>query len=114
MSRKTISKAMREKVYNKYNGHCAYCGCDISIKEMQVDHINAHYLGGTDEIDNYMPACRPCNFYKSTFGIDVFRERLQTTLLDNLKNTFNYKMLVKYGLIKEDVKPIVFYFEKFN
>ena len=34
-----ISKKTREIVYNKYNGHCAYCGCEIEMKDMQVDHI---------------------------------------------------------------------------
>jgi len=34
-----VSKAMRQNVYNKYNGHCAYCGCHINYKDMQVDHI---------------------------------------------------------------------------
>lgn len=27
--RKTISKKIRKNVYQKYNGHCAYCGCSI-------------------------------------------------------------------------------------
>ena len=37
--RKPISKAMRQKVYDKYDGHCAYCGRKIKMREMQVDHI---------------------------------------------------------------------------
>ena len=28
-----ISKKTREIVYNKYNGHCAYCGCEIEMKD---------------------------------------------------------------------------------
>ena len=39
-----ISKKTREIVYNKYNGHCAYCGCEIEMKDMQVDHIVPKYL----------------------------------------------------------------------
>ena len=39
IKRKTISKKMREAVYDKYNGHCAYCGKKIEYKEMQVDHL---------------------------------------------------------------------------
>ena len=66
--RKAISKAMRQQVYDSLNGHCGYCGCKITIKEMQVDHIEAVYLhekelkaGKVPEInsiENYMPACR--------------------------------------------------------
>jgi len=128
--RKAIPKHIRQKVHKKYNGHCAYCGCEIEYKDMQVDHIvsvfaNECYEMGdkkpisdilTDDelnsIENYMPACRQCNFYKSTFDLETFRERLSTTLYENLKNNFNYKLLIKYGLIKENIKPVVFYFEK--
>lgn len=32
-----ISKKTREAVYQKYAGHCAYCGRPIAYKDMQVD-----------------------------------------------------------------------------
>lgn len=86
--RKAISKAMRQQVYDSLNGHCGYCGCKITIKEMQVDHIEAVYLhekeleaGKAQEInsiENYMPACRACNFYKSTMSVEKFRKQLET------------------------------------
>ena len=56
--RKALSKDMRARVYAMYGGHCAYCGREIDITEMQVDHVQAVYLGGNDEIANYRPACR--------------------------------------------------------
>ena len=31
-------KIDRLKIYNKYGGHCAYCGREIEYKQMQVDH----------------------------------------------------------------------------
>ena len=97
MSRKAISKATRLAVYDKCNHRCAYCGCELEYKDMQVDHIEA---------------CRACNFYKSTFTLEEFRKRLSTTLFNNLEKNFNYKLLKKYGLIKEDINPVKFYFEK--
>lgn len=30
--RKPIPKTVRKLVYKKYNGHCAYCGCEIQEK----------------------------------------------------------------------------------
>lgn len=118
--RKTIPKDIRLRVYNSYNGHCAYCGCKIEYKEMQIDHINSVYRtmiisGNIDEnINNYMPSCRQCNFYKSTFTLEYFRERLSTILMNNLRKQFNYKLALKYGLIQENIKPIKFYFEKID
>lgn len=111
MNRKSITKEMRMKVYNKYNHHCAYCGCELDLKEMQIDHLYPIYKGGVDTIENYMPACRMCNFYKSTFGLEDFRKRI-FTLNDRLEKIFIYRLAKKYGLIKEENKQIEFYFEK--
>lgn len=67
--RKAISKAMRQQVYDSLNGHCGYCGCKITIKEMQVDHIEAVYLhekelkaGKAQEI-NRKENCGKVKFY---------------------------------------------------
>lgn len=35
---KTIPKRIRQEVYQKYNHKCAYCGCDLEYRDMQVDH----------------------------------------------------------------------------
>lgn len=114
VKRKAISKKIRLKVYEKYNGHCAYCGCDLELKEMQVDHIESLYwYGGAEEIGNYMPACRACNFYKSTMPLDKFREQLQT-IPDRLEKDFTYRLSKKYGIVKEVGIPIRFYFETVN
>lgn len=121
---KSISKKKRELVYKKYNGHCAYCGCEIEYKDMQVDHLKSVYLNNdytqdmTEEemysFENLMPACRQCNFYKSTFPLETFRKRLTETIMKNLQKEFNYKLAIKYGLIKENIKPVKFYFEQFD
>lgn len=73
VKRKSIPKKVRLEVYNMYNGHCAYCGCEIEYKELQVDHIHLFYLDGKDIKENYRPSYRMCNFYKSTFSIEGFR-----------------------------------------
>lgn len=92
------------------------------IVEMQVDHlkpvyVHGEYLGDMDseqlnDISNFIPACRQCNLYKSTFELEEFRERLKDTMMENLRKDFRYRLAVKYGLIEEKEQPIVFYFEK--
>lgn len=117
MKRKAIPKLIRQQVYEKYNGHCAYCGCELEYKDMQVDHINSVYRAvymheGVDEcINNYMPSCRQCNFYKSTFTLEEFRKRL-SGITERLEKTFIYRLAKKYGLIEEHDKEIQFYFER--
>lgn len=121
---KSIPKKDRLKIYEKYNGHCAYCGCELNYKDMQVDHIKSVYVNmdyennmSDDEmycLDNYMPSCRQCNFYKSTFDLETFRDRLINVMIKNLQKNFNYRLALKYGLIMENIKPVKFYFEQFN
>lgn len=119
MARKPIPKKIRKQVYAKYNGHCAYCGCELAYKDMQVDHIEsverAFWMGkeADNSINNYNPACRQCNFYKSTYPLEMFRENITKTMIPNLQKNFNYRLAIKYGFVEEkEIKPVVFYFEK--
>ena len=122
--RKSLTPQMRKKIHQKYDGHCAYCGCPIELKDMQADHIEAVYRTEckrskgmenlTDDelnsLQNFMPACRQCNFYKSTLSIEDFRQHVQS-ITDRLQGVFIYKLAIKYGLVQECNKPIRFYFE---
>lgn len=58
MNRRKLSKEDRMKVYQKCGGRCAYCGCEIEYKDMQIDHVKPLRIGGADEINNMLPACR--------------------------------------------------------
>ena len=107
----SIKKSDRLLVWNKYNCKCAYCGNDLDYKKMQVDHIHPKDKGGEDDIDNYNPSCREDNFYKSTFTIDEFRERLMT-IQDRIKKPFIVRLALKYGIISFKPFDGVFYFEK--
>ena len=110
------------KVYNKYDGHCAYCGCKLEYKDMQVDHAVAIQGGdeankmiaeGTmNELDNLMPACRQCNFYKGTLDIEGYRQYIINTLQHTCVDSFQSKMGLKYGIITYNGWDGKFYFEK--
>ena len=84
-----IMKVYRQKVYEKYNGHCAYCGKTIALKDMQVDHILPKRNGGTDDIDNLNPSCRLCNHYKRAAGIKTFRNDLLGGLIKKADENLN-------------------------
>lgn len=112
-TRKSPTKEQRKLIYQMYDGRCAYCGCELEFKDMQVDHFNSVYAyDGNNEIENYMPSCRQCNFYKSTGTVEQFRQNLKETMLKGLKKTFQYRLLAKYDLVRENDKEIKFYFEE--
>ena len=111
--RKALSKDMRRKVYEMYGGHCAYCGREIDIKEMQVDHVQSVYLGGEDELSNYHPACRSCNFYKSTMSVEGLREQLGL-IVGRLEKLLTFRLALAHGLIRLTGRPVKFYFEEYE
>lgn len=59
MTKKVSNGFIRQAVYAKYNGHCAYCGCEIDYNDMQVDHIE--------------PKCRGNERYVGRVGEDTLR-----------------------------------------
>lgn len=119
---KTIPAKIRKEVYEKYNHHCAYCGCELEYKDMQVDHVKSVYIHNDIsknmseeemyDISDLLPACRQCNFYKNTMSIEDFRKRLENTMMENLKKNFSYRLALKYRLIEEKKSNVTFYFEK--
>lgn len=112
----SFSKKTREAVYAKYDGHCAYCGRAIDIKDMQVDHFLPLRAGGiyavaTDDFSNLMPACRMCNHYKRANTLETFRRYIEE-IPRKLRENYIYKVGVAYGNVIEHEKPITFYFEQ--
>ena len=118
MKRTPIPKKIRQQVYEKYNGHCAYCGCELEYKHMQVDHLDSVYRAdaegrnASNYIENLMPACRTCNFYKGTATVEELRRKLRTFEAVYLAEHFNTRLAVKYGMVALNYWDGKFYFEK--
>lgn len=110
--RRRLSKTERQTVYNKMGGHCAYCGCEITLQQMQADHIVPLHLGGTDAVVNMLPACRSCNHYKSTLTVDKFRAAVQAMPGVLERDSVTYRNAVRFGLVTPTPHPVEFYFER--
>jgi hypothetical protein len=106
-----MTKAKRLEVHSKYNGHCAYCGKIIAIKDMQVDHIKPKRQSGSDESENLNPACRQCNHYKRAGSLAYFRA-LIITLHNRVRGIYICKVAEDYGIIKIEPWDGKFYFER--
>ena len=114
MKRKNLTKQQRTAILQKYNCKCAYCGEDITLKTMQVDHIHAIYNGGDNEVENLNPSCRACNFYKGAMDVETFRKALLEILPKTSIKTFPTRLAIKYGMIEVHPWDGKFYFEKLN
>lgn len=112
-----MTKAKRLQVYNKYGGHCAYCGKAIAFKDMQVDHIiPQRQLWGIDrqhidQIENLNPACRRCNHYKRAHSLEMYRDLIRK-LHTKIRDIYLYKVAEDYGIIKIEPWDGKFYFER--
>ena len=120
VKRKSISKKVREAVYLKYDGHCAYCGKKLEYKEFQLDHFipkqREQFKRYTEEqlecFENYMPSCRRCNHYKRAHTVEYFREMIEEIPKKLYRDSYIYKVGLDYGLLNSNEHKIVFYYEQ--
>lgn len=118
---KALTKAQRNELKKMFDGHCAYCGSQLGEK-WHADHIEAIYRKWwsdnspakpeNERIDNYFPACVPCNLFKTVFNLEQFRDELEKQTERAMKSSVNYRNAIRFGLIIETNKPIIFHFEQ--
>lgn len=107
-----MNKKLRETIYQKYGGKCAYCGREIAYKDMQVDHLIPLRANGSNDFENLMPSCRRCNHYKRANTLEGFREMIEKIPEKLERDSYIYRVGVIYGNVVPKRKTVTFYFEK--
>ena len=127
-----MRKSDRIKIFEKYGGKCAYCGCDLT-KSWHADHIQPivrdskwdrkrgrFVNGGTcrnpenEILQNYNPSCSSCNIQKNSFTLEQFRSNIQGFLNSLNQYSTQYKFVKRYGLVTETQNEVKFFFETFS
>ncbi len=133
-----MKKAIRQAIFDKYEGRCAYCGCEL-VKGWHVDELEPcrrlyssemtnpepgvykwrDKLVGYEHperlrIDNQMPACASCNINKHSMSLEEFRCLIAGFMKHLNEHNTQYKTAKRYGLVREFIEPVVFYFETFT
>lgn len=100
----------RQLVFEKTNGKCWYCGCDIDFNYFHIDHMMPKKMLKQDinNISNLFPCCADCNLSKGDMTLEEFRNKIEN-IFD--KRHFG-RIIKKYYNIKPT--KIIFYFEKEN
>ena len=111
-NRRKLTKAERQQVYDKMGGYCAYCGCTITLKAMQADHVVPLHKGGADEVGNMLPACQSCNHYKSTLTVEQFRQCIERWPVVLERDSVTYRNAVRFGQVRPTPRRVVFFFER--
>lgn len=110
-------KIDRQMVYEKCGCKCGYCGKDLKIKEMQVDHISPQWMAGCypnkdiNDFSNLMPTCRRCNHYKRGDTLEEFRRKMKT-LHERVCSHYIGKVALDFGIVNITPFNGKFYFEQ--
>jgi 5-methylcytosine-specific restriction endonuclease McrA len=65
MKPKITVRFSRANVYLRDNGHCQYCGIELTPNQSTLDHVTPVSQGGRSVWENCTTACGPCNSHKS-------------------------------------------------
>lgn len=65
-----LSKRLRYEILRRDGNACRYCGACAPEVTLTVDHVIPTALGGSDQPENLVAACRDCNAGKSASSPD--------------------------------------------
>lgn len=133
---KSISEAKKLRIWNKSNGRCWYCGCQLTQHDRgasgqlqataNLEHKTPKSKGGKNDDENLVYSCQQCNFSKSASTVEEYRTRLLKKVNPDLAACDLLKKAITqypemHGAIdvskvireieSEERKPIVFYGE---
>jgi hypothetical protein len=77
--KKSISKALRDKVWREYNGQnldgkCYVCDDVLQYKNFEAGHVIAESKEGKTELSNLRPICSSCNRSCGDKNLDEFKK----------------------------------------
>lgn len=118
-----LTKAQREQVRLKFDGKCAYCGCDLPAR-WHADHIEpvvrndwlkvprAADWPERDTIENMNPACPPCNIDKHSLSLESWRQMIERSNEVLMRDVSTFRRALRFKLLEIRPEPVTFYFER--
>lgn len=73
----SFSQEIRNRVYNKAKGKCAYCGNFVQCDKFTIDHIIPLSKGGTNDEENLQCCCKKCNQMKQDLNEAQFLKHIK-------------------------------------
>lgn len=65
-------KRIRRQVISRDGCVCTYCGDQLEVSQVTVDHLIPETRGGEDSVENLVVACAPCNKDKANFTYEEY------------------------------------------
>jgi len=89
MQKARIPKRLREMVIGRDGQRCVFCGVDLELGEIQLDHVIPESRGGGTVYDNLQVTCKKCNTEKGVLTEEQFMTKLRTRAI-NILNRIGY------------------------
>ena len=120
-----MNKKDRQIIFEKCNGRCAYCGCQLTkgwhvskiLSEAPIVNESGDLITPNDTLENKLPSCAACNMSRTrdnggvTFiNIEEFRQQLYENLRF-IQSFPYYQRALRFGMITETNIEVKFYFE---
>lgn len=74
MSLKNRSK--KSKLLELYGSRCFYCGTELPIESLDIEHVIPRISGGNNNIENLRLSCTKCNSSKGVYSLTEWAWRL--------------------------------------
>lgn len=117
-NKRSISKAIKKKVLNRYGGRCAYCGYEFECLEVEHfypltygDYFYKKYKYDVNEYYNLLPACRDCNSCKGTLLPEQFRKYLHEMRQKLSNHSTITRTAFRFSLVRPTTEVVEFYYE---
>jgi len=89
MKKERITKNLRRMVIERDGQRCVFCGVDLEINEIQLDHVIPESQGGSTSFGNLQVTCKKCNTEKGVLTEEQFLNKLRTRAI-NILNRIGY------------------------
>jgi hypothetical protein len=118
-------KRKHQAVWDKTEGRCWYCGqwLIVPVTDRQrlsiwswfvPDHVTPKCQGGTNDIDNLVPACWSCNSAKNGKTLEQYRlwRELRAAGVPIFNQT-QLDYLASVGFVFPEREPVIFWAEQY-
>lgn len=130
-TKKEQKQLTKDALYGDFNGLCALCGYELGERwhiwdiepSQTIVKKDGSVILGNPAYENKLPACHSCHTSRyhhshdknARIDLETFREALYHEywfLSQHSTYSTYFNRAIKFGLIKETGKEIVFHFEK--
>jgi 5-methylcytosine-specific restriction endonuclease McrA len=91
----------RDRVFERDDYRCVYCGQRFAADELSVDHVEPQVRGGDQSSGNLVTACRGCNTLKGHRRVSQFLRENPTARENFLQYAVHLWARIRRTLVEE-------------